>query len=74
MQVVSVTTHLHLPSAVDCVHFIQDVGGPLQHILAPFSDTQRQEAWNAVEQALRRYEGPSGFDAPCEFLVGVGTK
>jgi hypothetical protein len=74
VQVVSVSTHLHLPSAVECVHFIQDVGGPLQHILAPFSNAQREEAWNAVEQVLRRYEGPSGFDAPCEFLVGVRTK
>lgn len=74
VQVVSVSTHLHLPSAVACVHFIQEVGGPLQHILAPFSEAQRQATWDAVEQALRHYESASGFDAPCEFLVGVGTK
>jgi len=74
VQVVSVTTHLQLPSALECVHFLQDVGGAVQQILAAMSETQRQDAWNAVEHALRRYEGPSGFDAPCEFLVGVGTK
>jgi ubiquinone/menaquinone biosynthesis C-methylase UbiE len=74
VQVVPVTTHLHLSSAAECVRFTQAVGGAVQHMLAHLSDTERQELWKAVEQALRPYEGPSGFEAPCEFLVGVGTK
>jgi hypothetical protein len=74
VQVVPVTTHLHLSSAAECVRFVQDVGGPIVQMIAHLSDAERQEAWNDVEQALRNYEGPSGFEAPCEFLVGVGTK
>jgi ubiquinone/menaquinone biosynthesis C-methylase UbiE len=74
VQVVPVTTHLHLSSAAECVRFNQAAGGAVQHWLAHMSDTERQELWKEVEQALRSYEGPSGFEAPCEFLVGVGTK
>ena len=74
VQVVPVTTHLHLSSTAECVRFVQDVGGPVVQMIAHLSDAERQEAWNEVEQALCRYEGPSGFEAPCEFLVGVGTK
>jgi ubiquinone/menaquinone biosynthesis C-methylase UbiE len=74
VQVVPVTTHLHLSSAAECVRFAHDVGAPLQQLLAHWSDAERQEVWKEVEQALRRYEGPSGFEAPCELLVGVGTK
>jgi hypothetical protein len=46
----------------------------LQTILTKLSDADRALAWSEIEQQLSQFEGPEGFDAPGEWLVGVGTK
>ncbi len=33
-----------------------------------------QQAWEEIETALQKYEGPQGFESPCELIVGVGRK
>jgi hypothetical protein len=37
-------------------------------------DSERAQAWEEVEQQLRRFEGPNGCELPGELLLGVGTK
>jgi len=46
----------------------------LQTILTKLSDADRALAWNEIEQQLSQFEGPNGFEAPGEWLIGVGTK
>jgi hypothetical protein len=36
--------------------------------------SEREEAWEEVEQRLRRVEGPNGCELPGELLIGIGTK
>jgi hypothetical protein len=46
----------------------------LQTLLTKLSDAERARAWSEIEQQLSQFEGPAGFDAPGEWLIGVGTK
>lgn len=65
---------LQLPSATECVRFERESFGALHQMLAGLTDTERQAAWEEIEQTLRTFEGLDGFEGPCELLVGVGTK
>jgi hypothetical protein len=46
----------------------------LQTLLTKLSDADRVLAWSEIEQQLSRFEGLNGFEAPGEWLIGVGTK
>ena len=35
---------------------------------------ERGQAWEEVEEQLRRFEGANGCELPCELLIGVGRK
>ncbi len=43
-------------------------------MMAHLSTQERESIWDEVEEAMRRYESPDGFIAPCESLVAVGYK
>lgn len=73
-QAVTVAAPLRLPSARECVRFERESFGALHQLLAGVSDAEREAAWTEIEEALRTYEGPGGFEGPCELLVGVGTR
>jgi len=47
---------------------------PAQMALAALPEAEQRAAWDEIAAALREFEGPTGFDAPGEHLVGVGTK
>ncbi len=38
------------------------------------SDSEKDEAWQEIEEALNEYEGPDGFKGPGELVLAVGTK
>jgi SAM-dependent methyltransferase len=65
---------LHLPSAAECVRFERESFGALHQMLSGLDDTQREAAWAEIEQELRKFEGPDGFQGPCELVVGSGVK
>lgn len=62
------------PSIAEAVSAMKDSFPRLQTLLTKLSDAERAQAWSEIEQQLRRFEGPDGFNAPGERLVGVGTK
>jgi hypothetical protein len=74
VRVSAVPAPLEMASAADCVRFEQESFGALHQMLAGLDQADRQTAWEEIEQALREFEGPSGFAGPCELLIGVGTK
>ena len=65
---------LHLPSAAECVRFERESFGALHQMLSGLDDTQREAAWAEIEQELRKFERPDGFQGPCELVVGSGVK
>jgi SAM-dependent methyltransferase len=70
----TVAAPLRMPSAAECVRFERESFGALHQMLAGLDEPAREAAWDEIEQELRQFEGPSGFEGPCELIVGVGVK
>jgi hypothetical protein len=63
-----------MASAAECVRFERESFGALHQMLSGLDDAQREAAWAEIEQELRKFEGPDGFEGPCELVVGSGVK
>jgi len=61
-------------TTADAVRTTTDSFPGLLHLMAQLSEAERERAWTEIEQQLRQFEGPNGFEAPAEVLIGVGTK
>ena len=62
------------PSAADAIRSMRNSAGDLREIISQLNEAERETAWAEIEQELRQFEGPNGFEAPGEVLIGVGTK
>ena len=69
-----VPSPLRLSSAAECVRFERESFGALHQMLSGLPELERGGVWEEIERELGRFEGPDGFEGPCEMLVGVGTK
>ncbi len=69
-----VESPLRLSSAAECVRFEKESFGALHQMLSGLTEAEREEAWAEIETALAEFEGPDGFDGPCELVVATGTK
>ncbi len=49
---------LRMGSAKECLQFERESFGALQQMLAGMSESEREETWQEIEEALRRFEGP----------------
>ena len=65
---------VRMKSAAECVRFEKESFGALHQMLAGLDHAGREAAWREIEQELRGFETPTGFEGPCEMIVGVGTK
>jgi SAM-dependent methyltransferase len=74
VQTRTVSAPLRLASARECVRFERDSFGALHQMLGALAETARAEAWQEVEHELGKYEGPDGFESPCELAVVTGVK
>ena len=62
------------PSTAEALSAMKEFFPRLQTLLTKLSDTDRELAWSEIERQLSQFEGPNGFEAPGEWIVGVGTK
>ena len=69
-----VPSALRLPAAADCVRFERESFGALHQMLAGLPEEGRQDVWDEIARELRQFEGPGGFEGPCELIVGVGVR
>ena len=65
---------LRMRSAEECVRFDRESFGALHQMLAGLSESEREATWQEIEAALRTFEGPDGFIAPCQILIGAATR
>jgi SAM-dependent methyltransferase len=65
---------VRLAHAQDCLEFERESFGALHQMLSGLDERGKQEAWDEVAEALRKFEGPSGFEGPCEMAIAIGTK
>ena len=62
------------PSAADSIRSMRNNAGDLRELMSRLNDADRELAWAEIEQQMHQFEGPSGFEAPGEMLISVGTK
>jgi hypothetical protein len=70
----AVTTRWCFPSTAKAIRATKASFPGLQRTMAQLSDAERELAWTEIKQQLSQFDGPNGFDAPGEVLIGVGTK
>lgn len=74
IQIVKVHAPVRLATASECLQFEQESFGALHQMLGGLSDTEKDEAWEEIEQALKQFETHQQFEGPCEMLIAVGTR
>jgi SAM-dependent methyltransferase len=74
---VSVTTlsaHLRLSSAAECVRFERESFGALHQMLSGVPEEEREQVWDDIEMTLSEHDVNEGFVGPCELHVLAGTR
>jgi SAM-dependent methyltransferase len=70
----TVPAPLRMAAATECVRFERESFGALHQMLSLLTPEQRDEAWQEIGTELARFEGPDGFEGPCELIVAWGRK
>jgi SAM-dependent methyltransferase len=70
----TVAAPLRMDSAADCVRFEKESFGALHQMLGGLAPAAVDEAWDEIGRELARFDGPDGFEGPCEMLVVAGAK
>jgi len=74
VEVVKVESPVRLANAAECLRFEKESFGALHQMMSGLTEDERAQTWDEIETALREFETPEGFIAPCEMLVGVARK
>ena len=74
VSVHAVPIQRRLPSAADAIRSMRNSASDVSELMSRLKDADRELAWAEIEQQLRQFEGPNGFESPGEVLIGVGTK
>lgn len=74
IQVHKLLAPLRMSSAAECIRFERESFGAFNQMMAHLAREERETIWDEAEVAMRAFEGPNGFEAPCEPIVGVGVK
>jgi ubiquinone/menaquinone biosynthesis C-methylase UbiE len=73
IEIEKINAPVRVSSAAECLQFEQESFGALHQMLSGLSDSEQDEAWNEIEEALGQFETNGQFEGPCEMLVAVGT-
>jgi hypothetical protein len=52
----------------------RDLFNGINVMMARMPPAELKLAWDEVDEAMRAFEGSSGFEVPAEALIGVGVK
>jgi SAM-dependent methyltransferase len=74
IEVRTLPAPLRMTSAAECVRFERESFGALHQMLSGLDESDREEAWAEIARELGRFEGPDGFEAPCELVVASGRR
>ena len=69
-----VAAPFNLPTVKDYMSFIRTSAGPVVQIVQNLDPAAAEAAWADMEQALSRYEGPSGWEGPNELLLTAARR
>ena len=74
IEVKAIDAPIRVSSAAECLQFEQESFGALHQMLSGLPDTEQDDAWNEIEEALGRFESNGQFEGPCEMLIAVGAR
>jgi SAM-dependent methyltransferase len=74
VTVTPVPSPVRMRSAAECVQFERESFGALHQMLSGLDEAEREDAWSEITEQLGQFEGPDGFEGPCEMLVVTGTR
>lgn len=74
VQEQTIQSPLRFASAKECVQWRREASGTMQQMLNGLDDGAKEQMWEKIEQALRQFETPQGFESPCEILVCAAVK
>ncbi len=75
VQIRVVSAPVRMASTEECVRFERESFGALHQMLAGIgSEAERQGVWDEIAREQSKFEGPDGFEAPCELVIGIGVK
>lgn len=74
IKVKTINAPIRLSSAAECLQFEQESFGALHQMLSGLSNSEQDDAWCEIEEALEQFETNGQFEGPCEMLVAVGSK
>jgi SAM-dependent methyltransferase len=69
-----VNAPLRMKSAAECVRFERESFGALHQMAAKLDDAGKAAAWDEILHSLERFQGPNGFEGPCELLVAAAKR
>ena len=58
----------------DYMTFVRTSAGPIVQIVNGLDAAKAEAAWDDMEQALSRYQGPGGWEGPNELLLTAARK
>jgi ubiquinone/menaquinone biosynthesis C-methylase UbiE len=65
---------LRFASAKECVQWRREASGTMQQMLSGLDEEAKERIWSEVEEVMRQFETPEGFESPCELLICSGIK
>jgi hypothetical protein len=65
---------LRFASANECVRWRREASGTMQQMLSGLDEEAKEKIWREVEDVMRQFETPQGFESPCELLICSATK
>ncbi|WP_332661704.1 class I SAM-dependent methyltransferase [Aeromicrobium sp.] len=74
ITVTTVPSPVRMQSAAECVQFERESFGALHQMLSGVDESEREDVWSEITEQLSQFEGPDGFEGPCEMLVVTGTR
>lgn len=74
VDVQTVSAPLRMKDSQECLRFEQESFGALHQMLSGLHEAEKTAAWEEIARELGKFDGPNGFEGPCELLVGVGVK
>ena len=74
VTVQAISTPRPFPSLQEAAGYVRMNTPPVRALTAELDEVSRERAWAEIEQALKPFDRPDGFEAPGEMLVAAGTK
>lgn len=73
-EVRAVRVPLRMTTTAEYIRFAREAFGAFNAMMAHLSPRERESVWNEIEDSMRSFESPGGFEVPGECLVGAATK